>query len=306
VNNLAQPFDLGVDSFSHFASQIQDTEFVRALASSSNLNFVELSERLRTAVSEARQTLRILEGLEIGNDFRFLEVGAGLGVTSAYLSLQGYNVTALEPAALGFQETRSLAVRLALATGAKHRVLGIRAEELANSQIGLFEVVFSNNVLEHVHDPVSVLRILASVLTPDGVMVHSCPNYSIPFEPHFGIPLVPGRPTLTRFLLPGSITRSDVWKSLNFIRAKDVVRAAESVGFEVHFQSGAIALSFQRFSTDEEFRHRHRLLGFVAKSVGPLGLFALLRRIPPRSSTPMDFLMTAPQNNDRAKQWVRR
>ena len=49
------------------------------------------------------------------------------------------------------------------------------------------------------------LEALDALLSPGGMMIHHCPNYTVPFEPHFGIPLVPGAPERTAALLPDRI-----------------------------------------------------------------------------------------------------
>ena len=55
----------------------------------------------------------MLAGLVIAGVGPILEVGAGLGVTAAYLSCCGFDVTALEPGGIGFEQNRSVAQHLA-------------------------------------------------------------------------------------------------------------------------------------------------------------------------------------------------
>jgi 2-polyprenyl-3-methyl-5-hydroxy-6-metoxy-1,4-benzoquinol methylase len=71
---------------------------------------------------------------------------------------------------------------------------------------GTFDLIFSNNVFEHVRDVQAALATLGALLRPGRVMVHNCPNYDVPYEPHFGIPLLPLRPASTARVLPKSIT----------------------------------------------------------------------------------------------------
>jgi 2-polyprenyl-3-methyl-5-hydroxy-6-metoxy-1,4-benzoquinol methylase len=293
------------DSFQRFVAQVTAPAFVEQLASGTAWDPPELADRMTLAAGEAAQTLRVLAGLDVAPGERMLEVGAGLGLTSAYLSTTGFDVTALEPAGLGFAEHREMAARIARLTGASHDVLSIGAEDLRRSTHGSFAVVFSNNVLEHVPEPRVALSNLAGVMSPAGVMVHSCPNYTIPFEPHFGLPLLPFRPAATRRVLPRSVRDSDVWRSLNFVRARDVDRVARDLGLSVHFRSGSLASSLERLSSDEAFRQRHRLLGAVGAAARRLGLIGLARRLPARWSTPMDFLVASPDTDPGAiERWL--
>jgi 2-polyprenyl-3-methyl-5-hydroxy-6-metoxy-1,4-benzoquinol methylase len=128
-------------------------------------------------------------------DARILEVGAGLGLLSLYLSIRGYDVVALEPVGRGYGFFH--VVREAIARESPWplpRGLEIGAEQLRASGAGPFDLIFSIHVLEHVQDLPAVVDGMLSVLAVDGRMVHLCPNYTVPYEPHFGFPLLPGRP----------------------------------------------------------------------------------------------------------------
>jgi SAM-dependent methyltransferase len=50
-----------------------------------------------------------------------------------------------------------------------------RREEIS----ALFDGIFSNNVVEHLIDPVAVFKDMGSILRPRGVMAHSTPCYSL-------------------------------------------------------------------------------------------------------------------------------
>ncbi len=280
------------DSFREFRSVVLQPSVVETLATASGLPMLAVRDRLTTSLAEAAQTLRVLAGTCVPEGGRVLEVGAGLGLTSAFLSRSGLDVTALEPAGSGFEDHELIAPALATAIEARQDTLGIGAEALRRDQHGRFDLIFSNNVLEHVPDLGAVLAAMAGVMSDEGCMVHSCPNYTIPFEPHFGVPLVPLRPALTARILPASMRDTGLWHSLNFVRAADIVADAEVLGMVVTFRRGLLAASIDRLTLDPEFRSRHRLLARVGSVVSALGVTAALRRLPPRFSTPMDFMLT--------------
>lgn len=285
--------------FAAFAGRLHSPNLIGELAERSDLAAEQVRSQLATSVAEARQTLAVLEGIELRDGARVLEVGAGLGIASAFLASCGYEVTALEPGGVGFEARRSLGSHIAHVLDASVRWLTEPAETLDPSRDGRFDLALSNNVLEHVAAPATVLRRIATVMVDDGLSVHSCPNYSVPYEPHFGVPLVPGRPQWTARVLPRSIAGSGLWASLNFVRASDVVGACASFGHEAHFRPAALATSVERLSTDDEFRARHRMLGAIARAASKVGAVPLLRRLPATWSTPMDFLVapagTSPQ-----------
>lgn len=277
---------------------IRSEETVSRIASQVVADAGTVRDRVEMALAESAQTLRVLDGCEVADGARLLEIGAGLGITAIVLSRAGLEVTALEPSGPGFEDQQRLAVALADALGSSHHVLTIEAERLDPAVHGLFDLIYSNNVLEHVGDPQAALASMASVLGPAGLSIHSCPNYSIPFEPHFRLPLVPGRPRWTATILPSRISGSGLWRSLNFIRAADVERSARDLRLQVVFRQGALATSLDRLSDDPEFRDRHRLIARLAPLLRRLGITGLMRRLPPRWSTPMDFCL-GHQNGDR-------
>jgi 2-polyprenyl-3-methyl-5-hydroxy-6-metoxy-1,4-benzoquinol methylase len=278
-------------AFERFSTRLMDSSTIAALAVASGTSVSFVDERLTTAIGEASQTLRLLAGVEVAASDRILEVGAGLGVASAFLSVSGFDVTALDPGGIGFEDTVTLSEAIALQLGSTHRWLRITAEELDPANHGFFSLIYSNNVLEHIAAPIGAFVHLANVLSDSGVSVHSCPNYSVPYEPHFGVPLVPGAPKLTAYVLPRSLRNSGVWKSLNFIRAKDVARWAESSKLDVHFRPSALAASLDRLGADPAFRSRHRLIAYGASAAQRVGLITLLRKLPARWATPMDFVL---------------
>ncbi len=92
---------------------------------------------------------------------------------SSYLHMQGHDITALEPYTSGFDFMAAIQAVVSEETGTDIRTLHIRAEELCPSQHGVFQFIFSVNVLEHIPDLTGAIRGMASVLTPGGRMWHT-------------------------------------------------------------------------------------------------------------------------------------
>ena len=247
-----------------------------------------LAERVRTSLFEASAAAKRIEHL-LPEDGRILEVGAGLGLLSAALAMLGQDVVALEPAGPGFDSNRELSPTIRRETAVGYDLLPIPAEELRPEIHGHFDLAFSINVLEHVPDPTEALRRLDACLAPRAVMLHTCPNYRVPFEPHFGIPLLPIRPAATRRLLPSSIRDTGLWHSLNFVTARDVDELASRLLADVRFQPSELAYTLDRLATDEMFRGRHPRIARLAPGLERIGARAALGRLPPRWSTPMTF-----------------
>ena len=160
-------------------------------------------------------------------------------------------------------------------------------------------------MLEHIEDVEVGLQNLAGALGANGIMLHSCPNYAFPFEPHFAIPLLPVFPRLTRLLLPKKISESGLWKSLNFISYRQVRSFSRKANLFMAVEKGTMLASLIRLQSDAEFASRHKTLKRIVDN--PL-LFAVLRRsltLPMSLATPMNFVLAhaSPDLNWSKRHW---
>ena len=133
------------------------------------------------------------------------------GLTYSFLTARGLRITSLEPSDAGFGGYFEVGRRIQKVMGVDgSRWLPLKAEEATRTG-NHFDVIFSNNVLEHIHDLDGTFRALKEVLKPDGSMIHNTVNYTVPYEPHFRIPLVPLFPRMTGWFKP-SLRHSELWK----------------------------------------------------------------------------------------------
>ena len=272
-------------------------EFIKVILSSSEIVDVasrtgqsEADKLLASYTNEARVGLKLVEPL-LRPGLRLLEVGCGIGALSKFLLDSGYTVTGIEPAASGFGFMREIGSAIARLEPARRDAgwIPIGAEALNARDHGTFDLIFSTNVLEHVSDLEGAFRGMSSVLAPGGWMVHLCPNYVIPFEPHFGIPLLPFAPGATQHLFPKTVARyPGLWEGLNFITSRRVKKLARSHGLDVRFDRGLLAETFARFETDPTFRERQgTIASAVHRVVSKTGLLAGLNALPGEYVTPM-------------------
>jgi len=264
------------------------------------------SAEFQMALAEARQTLSLLENLELPENGSVLEVGAGMGIASTALSFFGFQVTSLEPGGVGFEINKSTSEHISMTVGTKVTLVADSAEEVKFIKGTKFDLIISNNVLEHVQNVEKSLINLLGYLSPSGVMVHSCPNYTFPFEPHFGIPLVPFCPIRTSVFLSSRIRKSGVWKSLNFVTARQVRRIFSRSDFVVQFKKGTMLKSIVRLNDDAEFNSRHAVLGRIASNSLLLSLLKRIFSLPYWIATPMDFIVVhKPLSEDkRILEWI--
>jgi len=242
---------------------------------------------LRNAIGDVTPALALIRP-HLAPGARVLEIGAGLGLTSAFLHLSGVDVTPLEPGEAGFILTRDVGAAAIEWLGAGTLSwLRSPVASLSGPAHGQFDLIFSVNVLEHIADLDAAFAAMAGVLAPGGVMVHSCPNYAVPYEPHYGMPLVPFFPRAMAWLRP-SLWADPVWRSLNFVTFDQARRMAASAGLELAFASGTLAEALRRLEGDAVFRSRH---GGVVQWAARIAAWPPLQRavlaIPASLATPM-------------------
>jgi len=127
----------------------------------------------------------------------------------------------------------------------------------------------------------------ADLLMPDGQMMVLCPNYFVPYESHFGIPILFGpRATKKIFaqriaLVEQATNSSGLWQSINFISVPAFRRHCRAQNLEVVFERGMLAKMLDRLSTDSEFATRQAGIAGIARVFRALGGVWLGRRLPP-------------------------
>jgi 2-polyprenyl-3-methyl-5-hydroxy-6-metoxy-1,4-benzoquinol methylase len=244
--------------------------------------------------NEARVGLALIAPL-LRPGMRVLEVGCGVGVLARFLIERGVDVTGIEPCGSGF-DFITCASDAILKMGPSLedvRWLRIGAEDLDPRKHGLFDLIYSTNVLEHIPNLDSAFKGMASVLAPGGQMIHACPNYFVPYEPHFGIPLIPFWPRATRALFPRTVAvYPGIWDDLNFVTARRIRRLSKLHNLDVRFDQGVIGQTLRRLDSDGEFLQRQgRIVRLVKWLVTRTGIMNLIDRLPGEFVTPMVMRM---------------
>lgn len=218
---------------------------------------------------------------------RILEIGSGIGAFTIFLREHGYDVTAIEPVGEAFDFIGLAGRALAAQLGAAAVALDVTVESLAADVHGRFDVAFSVNVLEHLESAIGGLDAINSVMAPGGVQVHTCPNYAVPYEPHVGMPLVPVRPAATARWWARDVADTPIWKSLNWVTARQVRRWAKTRGRSVELRPRVMVAALERLARDPMFAIRHQSPLVRIASSRPVR--AAVGWLPPTLSTPMVF-----------------
>ena len=250
-----------------------------------------IDERIRNSLGEASYILKHLP-IESMAGQKVLEVGAGLGIASAYLERRGVRVEALEPVDRGFQVNRPLLQLVRQTLRAQFVIHNCRVEDLPREKHGFYDWIFSHNVLEHMADIEKSMRTMRQLLKSQGRMIHSCPNYRVPYEPHYGVWLFPFFPWVTR-CLSGKIRKNESeWRTLNFVTAGKIAWLASRIHCSVYFKKELMYEALNRFESDSVFAARQKGWPYLFyRWLKSLSLLGWVRVFPARWATPMIFYL---------------
>jgi len=279
--------------------QTQLNEFIevlmrddRLIKQSENNSRSTLEQALKIYCSEARVALDMIFPY-LDSNVKILEVGSGPCILTVFLANQDFNISGVEPSEEAFSEICLLKERIvSLYSSYEFCLYDQRIEDLIAPSNQQFDVIFSLNVMEHIAKPKQAISRMISLLSKNGRMIHSCPNYAVPYEPHFGIVVFQWFPSLSYLIWRKKIRRNiELWKSLNFISVRGLSKMVKECGGEIEFRRGTAFLAFERLGQDATFRERHTagalplLYGVLSK----LRILKALRFLPVSLSTPMIF-----------------
>lgn len=278
------------DEFNDYSAPLLRPEAGAELAARTGMPREWTSRYIAAVCNEAQTGLRLLKSVDMRLTDRILEVGAGGGLLTGFLQSRGLNLVAIEPVEDGFEATPKLVEIVRETTDVEPNILRLAARDLDLTKHGTFDLIFSVNVIEHFQPLNENLDALALLMSAQGVQIHTCPNYRIPYEPHYGIPLLPFSPRLTPFL--GARRSQTLWRSLNFITASDLWEYAERWGLKISLARGSLGEAFERLCAEPAFAARHpATLRYAARAIRSSGLLAGIKRLPPEWVTPMTAVL---------------
>jgi 2-polyprenyl-6-hydroxyphenyl methylase/3-demethylubiquinone-9 3-methyltransferase len=157
---------------------------------------------------------------------RVLDVGCGGGILSESMARRGAHVLGIDLAAAALQVAELHALEQNVAVAYRR----ISAEDLAVEVPGAFDVVTCMEMLEHVPDPASVLRALATLVRPGGDVFVSTINRNAKAY----LLAIVGAEYVMRMLPRGTHDYE------RFIRPSELARAARAAGLRVVDVTGMV------------------------------------------------------------------
>jgi SAM-dependent methyltransferase len=234
-----------------------------------------LKEYFKIYYEESKFGLKlIIDDLSDPPQISILEIGSGIGLLSCYLASKGFKITALEPAAQGFGMMSNLQghVRKYFGlTNSELKLLSSTLEEFTTNE--KYNYIFSINVFEHLDNPEQGLKKTNLLLTEGGVARIITPNYRVPYEPHFHIPIFITKKFTyavyrSRILTFECFDPIGLWESLNWISIPKIQRMLVQESIPHHFDIKATHLYYDRFEGEDQFlKRKGPHFKFVAKNL---------------------------------------
>ncbi|OGH96823.1 MAG: hypothetical protein A2039_06375 [Candidatus Melainabacteria bacterium GWA2_34_9] len=233
---------------------------------------------------------------ENNKEFKILEVGAGSFLLTSYLAYRGLNITALEPVSGGFEcfnLMQQAVLEYCKLNNINFKIIASKAEDFSSDE--KYDFVFLVNVLEHIEEPFKALDNMKNVLKDAGKVFIHCPNYLIPYEPHFRMFLLPFGKKINEFIFKNKIKeKHELWNDLNFINYNQIVNYSKQRKLSVQFNHEIIYESFKRLSdaNNKEFKNRiPKFIFVIYKLLTLTKLIKLLKLMPSKYQTPMEFII---------------
>jgi len=149
-------------------------------------------DRLDLYINEAKFIYSLIEKELNVEPMNFYEIGSGIGLLSRMVAEKGHTVIATEPATSGFGVVKVLQKVIEKSFDTETKVPAYYSETAENlfttlqSEHKKFDYIFCANVVEHVIDLPKFFDSVIPLVSQNGTFRFICPNYAIPYEPHFG------------------------------------------------------------------------------------------------------------------------
>lgn len=128
------------------------------------------TDELRYFQVKLEQRLEVIRRYNKRETGRLLDVGCGEGYTLAFFKEKGWSVKGIDFSSAGI-ESKNPECLSNLVTG---DIFNLLKEEINDEQN--YNIIWLQNVLEHVIDPIELLGYLRSLISPEGMVVVTVPN----------------------------------------------------------------------------------------------------------------------------------
>lgn len=238
-----------------------------------DLQILELpeSERLlvNTYVQEAYFYFQLLEKdlAKLSKKSNIIEIGSGIGLLSLLIAEIGHSVIAFEPESSGFDQM--LSIRKIILSCWEDEIPEVKFinDYFSHKYLGnekSIDYFLAINVIEHMITMSNVEKLLSSIkplLDAKSIFRVICPNYLIPYEPHFDIPTVINKKA-TFFLFKKFILKNndhqnqEMWNELSWPTQDKLQKTVSNSNLSAQFSRDATVRYLTRPFLDASFKER--------------------------------------------------
>jgi SAM-dependent methyltransferase len=147
-----------------------------------------------------------------------------------------------------------------------------------------FDLIFLINVLEHIPDWRHFISFVRERLAPGGKCVTLCQNFAFPYEFHVGIPILWNKKYTERWFekrirsFEEKLNCQGFWDQLNFVSFSEVEKECKKLNLSLASRSEIVFDMIDRFSYDESFADRNKILRIPARMLARSGILKALLR----------------------------
>ncbi len=232
------------------------------------LSVMPISEslKIRTYIGEADFYFSLLKPdlHSIKKGSAIVEIGSGTGLLSMYLASLGYKVYSFEPQSSGFKDMQKMKELLKECWASDFPIVNFMNDYYSESYFKENEVIdyfLAVNVIEHIPNYGELIQNVKKKMNSNSIFRIICPNYLIPYEPHFDIPIFFSK-KLTSILLRNKILNSDLsdplefWDDLSWPTPSKVKKAVTDSKMSVVFSRQTTKSYLERPFVDDSFKQR--------------------------------------------------
>lgn len=213
----------------------------------------------------------VIEAQISGPPKMIYEIGSGIGLLARMAAENGHKLIATDPGSHGFDTVSKLHAIIGKCFQSNeespkfYNSTSQEIYEILKEDEDKFDFIFSANVLEHVSDLEGFFDSALNLLDEDtGKLRFICPNYAIPYEPHFGFFTMFSK-RLTYSVQKNKIMNSsianpvDFYQDLNFPTVFKIKRVLRNRDIEIDFCRNASNAYFDRIFRDNYFMLRKKI-----------------------------------------------
>jgi len=216
-----------------------------------------------------------------------LEIGCGSGILLGmlYSKYKDIEFEGIEPFESGLENFSKLSLLNDHITKMKIKIYNKNYEEFMPKK--KYELIFCINVFEHLNNWRDFIDQTSNWLKPGGRIVVLCPNYALPYESHFKLPIIYNK-KLTYRIFENYISNFEkknnfcgLWNSLNFVKKNNVKKYLNNSNkLKLFDDLSIIDHLVNRLLHDENFKKRQKFIGLVATVFKKFGIIKLLKLFP--------------------------